>query len=321
MMNQLIEKIFVASFKNDALSQGHDGAVFEVDGKRLAMTTDSYVVHPVFFPGGDIGSLAIHGTTNDLVMCGAQPIAMSAGFILEEGFPVEDLWRIVQSMKRAADEIGVEIVTGDTKVVDKGKADGVFINTTGVGLIRHDKKILPGSVKPGDVVILSGDVGRHGMAIMQEREGLEFEPKILSDSAPLAGMVLPLLEKKIDIHCMRDLTRGGLASALNEIAQKRGVGIQINESAVAVEENVRGACEILGLDPFYVANEGRCVFFVPEQEGKKVLAQIKQYPLGKNAACIGFVSEENPGRVTVKNDFGTTRILDMLAGEQLPRIC
>lgn len=320
LMNQLIEKIFVSSFKNDALSQGHDGSVFEVDGKRLAMTTDSYVVHPVFFPGGDIGSLAIHGTTNDLVMCGAKPIAVSAGFILEEGFPIEDLWKIVQSMKKAADEVGVEIITGDTKVVDRGKADGVFINTTGIGIVDDNINISPSEVQVGDAIIISGDVGRHGMAIMQEREGLEFESKILSDSASLADMVLSLL-KQGDIHCMRDLTRGGLASALNEIAQKRGVGIQINESAVAVEENVRGACELLGFDPFYVANEGRCIFFVPEKDSAAMLAEIKKHSLGKDAACIGVVLEKNPGRVTVQNDFGTMRILDMLTGEQLPRIC
>lgn len=320
-MNQLIQKIFVASFNNEALSQGHDGAAFNVGGKTFAMTTDSYVVHPAFFPGGDIGSLAIHGTTNDLVMCGARPIAVSAAFILEEGFPVVDLWKIVQSMKEAADHVGVEIITGDTKVVDKGKADGIFINTTGIGLVEHGICISPREVQVRDAVIISGDVGRHGMAVMQKREGLEFESEILSDSASLAPMVLPLLQKGIDIHCMRDLTRGGLASALNEIAAEAGVGIEINEGSVLVEENVRGACEILGLDPFYVANEGRCVFFTSLEESQKILRLIKKHPLGANAAVIGAVVEQDPGRVTVKNDFGAARILDMLTGEQLPRIC
>lgn len=319
-MNELIEKIFVNSFRSAQLSQAHDGAVLEIDGKRIAMSTDSYVVHPVFFPGGNIGSLAVHGTVNDLVMCGAKPVGISTGFILEEGFSMEDLWKIVQSMNKAAEDAGVPIITGDTKVVNRGKVDGIFINTTGIGVLEHGRIICPDAVQEGDVVLISGDVGRHGMAIMQEREGLEFESKILSDSAPLADMILPLVDK-YEIRCMRDLTRGGLASALNEIAKKRGVGIEINESSIAVEENVRGACELLGLDPFYVANEGRCVLFVSENDSAEILARIKNHSLGKYASRIGTVQAKESGRVIVKNDFGTTRILDMLTGEQLPRIC
>ncbi len=320
-MQQLIEGMFVPAFENDLLSQHHDGAVFSSPGQRLAFTTDSYVVRPLFFPGGDIGTLAINGTANDLAMCGARPLYLSSGFIIEEGLPMETLWKVVISMKNAADVAGVQIVTGDTKVVDKGKGDGIFINTAGVGVIEHDLVIGPRSVKPGDAVLLSGDVGRHGMAIMSIREGLGFESIIESDCAPLWSLVDALLKQGINLHCLRDLTRGGLTSGLNEIAQAAHLQIDINEAAIPVREDVRGACEILGLDPLYVANEGRFIAFVPAHESDQALAILRAQPLGADAALIGTVKEGSSGRVTIQSCIGITRILDMLSGEQLPRIC
>jgi hydrogenase expression/formation protein HypE len=290
-------------------------------GTRLAFTTDSYVVRPLFFPGGDIGTLAINGTANDLAMCGARPLYLSSGFIIEEGLPMETLWRIVLSMKQAADLAGVQLVTGDTKVVDKGKGDGVFINTSGVGLIEHDLVISPASVRPGDAVLLSGDVGRHGITVMSVREGLGFETTIESDCAPLWSLVQALLADGIAIHCLRDLTRGGLASGLNEIAQAAGMGIEIDEMAVPVREEVRGACEILGFDPIYVANEGRFIAFVPADQTDRALKILRANPLGADASRIGAVAESPHPTVTLKSQIGATRILDMLSGEQLPRIC
>jgi len=303
------------------LGSRHDGAVFQLPGQQLAFTTDSYVVHPLFFPGGDIGTLAINGTVNDLAMCGARPLYLSAGFIIEEGLPMDTLWRIVQSMSNAAREAGVQLVTGDTKVVDRGKGDGVFINTAGIGVVESPHPISPLSVKPGDAVLLSGDVGRHGIAIMAVREGLEFESTILSDCAPLASIVSSLFAGGIEVHCLRDLTRGGLASALVEIAEASGLHIEIEETAVPLLEDVKGACEILGFDPLYVANEGRFISFVPAAEAGRTLQLLRNHPLGAQATILGTVTDDNPGLVTLKSRIGATRIVDTLSGEQLPRIC
>jgi len=321
LMNQLIESIFIPAFHNAALDQRHDASVLEVGASRIAFTTDSYVVHPPVFPGGDIGSLAVHGTINDLAMAGARPLFLSAGFILEEGLPMDDLWRFVQSMQRAAAEAGVAIVTGDTKVVDRGKGDGIFINTAGIGIVEHDAVIVPQSVRPGDTLIVSGDLGRHGMAIMAVREGLEFETTIRSDSAPVADLVLRMLSERIEIHCLRDLTRGGLASALNEIAAGSQRTILIEEKQIPVGEEVAAACEILGFDPLYVACEGRFIAFVPSSQAERTLDIMKSHPLGQGAAIIGIVSDESSPRVIMKSRIGARRIVDMLSGEQLPRIC
>jgi hydrogenase expression/formation protein HypE len=321
LMHQLIERTIVPVFRNPALAARHDSAVLDVGGTRLAFTTDGYVVRPLFFPGGDIGTLAVNGTVNDLAMCGAIPLYLSSSFVLEEGLPVETLQRILDSMKRSADAAGVQIVTGDTKVVDRGKGDGIFITTAGVGRIDHSLVIAPTSVRGEDAILLSGDLGRHGMAIMAVREGLEFETTIESDCAPLAGLVAELVSGGIQVHCLRDLTRGGLASALIEIAEAAGVHIHIREAAIPVGEEVRGACEILGFDPLYVANEGRLVCFTPEADAGRALRILQSHPLGKEAAIIGTVAQETPGLVTLESRIGATRIVDMLSGEQLPRIC
>ena len=321
LMQNLIEKIIAPAFRNPLLDQKHDGAVIELPGQRLAFTTDSYVVHPLFFPGGDIGTLAINGTVNDLAMCGARARWLSCGFILEEGLPMETLWRVVQSMQRAAAAAGVQIVTGDTKVVDKGHGHGLFVNTSGVGVIEHSLTIAPARVQPGDAVLLSGDVGRHGMAIMSVREGLQFESAIESDCAPLVAPVMALIEAGIEVHCLRDLTRGGLATGLNEIADAARVQVNIEQNAVPVEEQVRGACEILGFDPLYVANEGRFVAFVAAHDADKALQVLRTQPECSQAARIGIVQAASSGLVTMKSSIGASRILDLLSGEQLPRIC
>jgi hydrogenase expression/formation protein HypE len=320
-MRQLLEKVFFPSFDNPLLAERHDGARLDVGGCKLAFTTDSYVVHPLFFPGGDIGSLAVNGTVNDLAMCGARPLWLSAGFILEEGLPMETLWRVAQSMKRAAAQAGVSLVTGDTKVVDKGKGDGLFVNTAGIGRIERDRVIAPSQVRAGDAVLVSGDLGRHGMAIMSVREGLEFETTIESDCAPLAEPVLALLDAGVEIHCLRDLTRGGLASALNEIAGAAGLQVDVEERLIPVREEVQGACEILGFDPLYVANEGRLVAFVAANDQAKALEILRSHPVSKDATRIGGVTADNAGLVTIKSRIGAQRILDLLSGEQLPRIC
>ena len=321
LSHQLIEKMFLPLFHNPFLESRHDGAVFQIGSQKLAFTTDSYVVRPLFFPGGDIGTLAVNGSVNDLAMCGARPLYLSAGFILEEGLPMETLWRVVQSMKQAAEEARVQLITGDTKVVDRGKGDGIFINTAGVGVVETPWTISPASVRPGDVILLSGDIGRHGIAIMAVREGLEFETTIESDCAPVSGLVLSMLEAELEIHCLRDLTRGGLASALVEIAEAAKLGIQIDENSIPAREDVRGACEILGFDPLYVANEGRFISFVASQHAEQALDLMKAHPLGIQASRIGQVTQENIGLVTMKSRIGATRIVDMLSGEQLPRIC
>jgi hydrogenase expression/formation protein HypE len=321
LTHQLIEKMFLPAFSNPALESRHDGAVLELPSPKIAFTTDSYVVRPLFFPGGDIGTLAVNGTVNDLAMCGARPLYLSAGFILEEGLPMEVLWRVVQSMKQAAEAAEVQLVTGDTKVVDRGKADGIFINTAGIGVVEAAHPISPASVKPGDVILLNGDIGRHGIAIMAVREGLEFESAITSDCAPLSGIVLDLLAAGIDIRCLRDLTRGGLASALVEIAEAARLHIEIEEAAIPMREDVQGACEILGFDPLYVANEGRFISFVPAGQAERALNQMRTHPLGEQARIIGVVSEDNAGLVTLRSRIGARRIVDMISGEQLPRIC
>jgi hydrogenase expression/formation protein HypE len=321
LMHQLLEKVFASAFANPILDSRHDSAAFEVPPGRLAFTTDSYVVRPLFFPGGDIGSMAVHGTVNDLAMSGARPLYLSAGFILEEGLPMEMLWRVVCSMKEAAQRCGVQIITGDTKVVDKGKGDGLYLNTAGIGVIEHSLAIAPRNVQPGDVVLVSGDLGRHGMAIMAVREGLQFESTIESDSAPVAELVLQLLKARIEIHCLRDLTRGGLASALNEIAEAAGVCIAIEEKLVPVREDVHAACEMLGLDPLHVANEGRFVAFVTAKGAERALAIMRAHPVGAGSAMVGKIGKRSSPLVTLKSTIGASRILDMPSGEQLPRIC
>ena len=321
LMAQLIESFFLPAFDNPLLAQRHDGALIDTNEQHLAFTTDSYVVQPLFFPGGDIGTLAINGTVNDLAMCGARPVYLSAAFIIEEGLPMETLWRVVRSMQQAASDAGVQVVTGDTKVVDKGKGDELFISTAGIGYIDSRFKLRPSEVQRGDAILLSGDVGRHGMAIMSVREGLRFESSIQSDCAPLANLVLSLLGEGIRVHCLRDLTRGGLASALNEIAQTAKIQIDIDETEVPVTEEVRGACEILGLDPLYVANEGRFVAFVDPSDLDRALRLMRTHPAGREATVIGNVTDGSPGLVTLKSSIGARRILDLLSGEQLPRIC
>lgn len=321
LTQELIDRLFLPAFSNPLLNQRHDGAVIQVGGQRLAFTTDSYVVRPLFFPGGDIGTLAVNGTVNDLAMCGARPQWLSAGFIIEEGLPMETLARVVGSMQQAAAAAGVQLVTGDTKVVDKGHGDGLFINTAGLGLIEANGSIAPARVQPGDGILLSGDLGRHGMAIMSVREGLQFETTIESDCAPLVDPVLALLTAGINVHCLRDLTRGGLASALNEIATASGMEIDLDESTIPIRADVRGACEILGLDPLYVANEGRFIAFIAPPDLPRALGILKSHPHSANAGIIGTVTRGSPGLVTLKNQFGVARVLDLLSGEQLPRIC
>ncbi len=321
LMQQLIEQVFYRAFDNPALGERHDGALLEVGGQRLAFTTDSYVVQPLFFPGGDIGSLAVNGTVNDLAMCGAHPRWLSAGFIIEEGLPIETLQRVADSMRAAAAVAGVQLVTGDTKVVDKGKGDGLFINTAGIGVIEHAHRVSPRAVRPGDAILVSGDLGRHGMAIMSVREGLEFESPIESDCAPLTGLVQALFEAGVAVHCLRDLTRGGLAAALNEVADTARVQMEVVEADIPVTELVRGACEILGLDPLYVANEGRLVAWVPAADADRALAAMQSRPEGAGAARIGTVQAEPAGLVTLRSVIGVARVLDLLSGEQLPRIC
>lgn len=320
-MHQLLEQVFGHAFSNPILDARHDSAQFTVPVGRLAMTTDSYVVRPLFFPGGDIGSLAVHGTVNDLAMSGARPVYLTSAFILEEGLSMEVLWRVVCSMRDAAEQCGVQIVTGDTKVVEKRGGDGLYINTAGIGVIEHSRDILPYNIRPGDSVIVSGDLGRHGMAIMAVREGLQFESTIESDSAPVHEPVLELLKAGIEVHCLRDLTRGGLASALNEIADVAGIKIVIEERDVPVREDVHAACEMLGLDPLLVANEGRFVAFVAANDTARALNILHRHPISARAVPIGEVQKSNEPLVTIRSTIGVSRILDMPTGEQLPRIC
>jgi hydrogenase expression/formation protein HypE len=321
LMHQLIGKMFVPAFRNALLEAQHDATVLEVGGQRIAFTTDSYVVRPLFFPGGDLGSLAVHGTVNDLAMAGAKPLYLSSAFIIEEGLPMDTLWKIVSSMQHAAERAGVQIVTGDTKVVDKGKGDGLFVNTAGIGIVEHSLTIAPASVKPGDAILVNGDLGRHGMAIMAVREGLQFESSIESDSAALAKPVLDLLRDGIEIHCLRDLTRGGLTSVLNEIAESANRTLMVEENLVPVREDVRAACEILGLDVLQVACEGRFAIFVPEKDTQRALEVLRRDPTSTGACLIGRVTDAASPKVLLKSTIGAMRILNMSSGEQLPRIC
>jgi hydrogenase expression/formation protein HypE len=324
VMHRLLRDTIIPRLtRGSQLQSGVDAAVLAgTSARRIAMTTDSYVIRPLFFPGGDIGSLAIHGTVNDLAMSGAQPQYISVGLIIEEGLPMDALARVLDSMCVAAESAAVAIVTGDTKVVDRGKADGLYINTTGIGIIADDVPCIgPTEVCPGDAVIVSGDLGRHGIAIMAVREGLEFETQIESDSTPLWGLVQSLLESGAAVHCLRDLTRGGLSSALNEIAEASGLSIILDETSIPVRGEVRGACEMLGLDPLYVANEGRLVAFVGPEHAEQALEAMRNHEQGIGAALIGHVREKAEAPVLMRTSFGPLRVVDMLSGEQLPRIC
>jgi len=343
LSHELVEEIFVKYFGNPVLARLDDAAVLHImqhatrntkgtrgtkdatrntsTDFRIALTTDSYTISPLFFPGGDIGKLAVCGTVNDLSMSGARPLYLTAAFILEEGLPLETLERVVASMAETARQTEVEIVCGDTKVVNRGGADQLFINTAGVGVVPPRVDISGSNARPGDVVLLSGPVGDHGMAIMTRREGIEFTSPLESDCAPLNGLVQAMLAASPEIHCLRDPTRGGLAATLNELATQSGVGIEVDEEAIPVREAVRGACELLGLDPLYVANEGKLVAVVPPHAAEAVLAAMRAHPYGREATVIGRVVDEHPGRVVLCTALGARRILDMLVGEQLPRIC
>jgi len=320
LAHDLVEKSFVKAFANPFLAKLDDSAVMDFNG-RLAFTTDSYVVSPIFFPGGDIGKLAVCGTVNDLAMSGAKPLYLSLSFIIEEGLPQDELNQIVDSVQKAAQEAGVEIVTGDTKVVHRGSADKLFINTAGVGIIPEGVNISGSNARPGDRVILSGTIGDHGIAVLSQREGLSFSTQLESDCAPLGGLVAEMLEASPDIHCLRDPTRGGLATTLNELAKQSKVSIRIEEEKIPVREEVLAACEMLGFDPLYVANEGKLVAIVPAKDADKVLKSMRENYYGTGAAIIGEVKAEHPGRVVMKTCLGASRIVDMLVGDLLPRIC
>jgi hydrogenase expression/formation protein HypE len=320
LAHDLVEKSLVKTLSNPLLDRLDDSAVFNLSG-RLAFTTDSYVVSPIFFPGGDIGKLAVCGTVNDLAMSGARPLYLSLAFIIEEGLALSELEKIVNSVQKTAEEAGVEIITGDTKVVPRGSADRLFINTAGVGLIPEGVDISGANAKPGDKVILSGAIGDHGIAVISQREGLSFSTKLKSDCAPLGGLVANMLNASPNINCLRDPTRGGLATTLNELAGQSKVSIRIEEKAIPVHEGVLGACEMLGFDPLYVANEGKLVAIVPPDDADKILKAMKKSKYGKDAVIIGEVAAEPVGRVVMKTVLGAHRIVDMLVGDLLPRIC
>jgi hydrogenase expression/formation protein HypE len=318
---ELTRDIFLPFFRSPILGRLDDQAIVTVNGARLAFTTDSFVVKPLFFPGGDIGSLAVHGTVNDLAMGGARPLFLSCAFILEEGLPMETLRRVAESMGRAAEAIGIEIVTGDTKVVEKGNGDGLFVNTSGIGLVAPGLNLSPDNIRPGDCVLLSGTLGDHGIAVLAEREGLRFESDLRSDSAPLDGLVREMLAAAPSIRFMRDPTRGGLSSTCNEIASRTRLGVELDETSMPIRDEVRGACEMLGLDPLYVANEGKLVAIVPPDAVGAALEAMRRHALGRDACQVGRVTESHPGLVVMRTAFGTSRIVDMLSGDQLPRIC
>lgn len=319
--HELITRVFLPGFDNALLDSLEDSTIFGVGDVQLAFSTDSYTVDPIFFPGGDIGCLAVHGTVNDVAMRGADPLYLSVGFIIEEGFPMADLTRILKSMKEAADSAGVQIITGDTKVVNRGSVDKIFINTSGIGVVRDRRDIAGKNARVGDTVLVSGTIGDHGVTVLSMREGLSFDAPIKSDSAPLNGLVKDMMAVSNKIRAMRDPTRGGLVTTLNEIALQSNVGIELVEDQIPIREGVEGACELLGLDPLYLANEGKLIAFVDPAEAEAVLEAMKQNPYGREAAVIGTVVGENVGKVFMKTGIGGTRILDMLAGEQLPRIC
>lgn len=319
-MHQLIEQLFLKAFSNEWLLQRNDQACFAVPMGRLVMTTDSHVISPLFFPGGDIGSLAVHGTVNDIAMGGAKPLYLTAGFILEEGFPLSDLQKIVHSMASAAQRANVSIVAGDTKVVERGKGDGVFITTTGVGIVPEHVRIT-NQIQPGDKVILSGSIGDHGIAVMSKRQNLQFETQIKSDSDALHDLTATMFEVVPEIACLRDPTRGGLASTLNEWADQHNVGFFIDENKIPIHDAVRGACELLGIDPLYVANEGKCVVVCAEKDAEKLLSTMHKHPRGKQAAIIGEAIADSDNFVQMRTSFGGIRIVDWLSGDQLPRIC
>jgi hydrogenase expression/formation protein HypE len=319
LTNNLIEKLLLRELDNPYLRQMHDGASLTVNGK-IAFTTDSFVVRPIFFPGGDIGELAVYGTVNDLVCCGAKPKYISLGLILEEGLEMADLTRIVKSIRQAAERSGVYIVTGDTKVVEKGKGDQIFINTSGIGELMPELNIHPRNIKPGDKIIINGSIAEHGIAILSSREGLQFGTEIKSDAAPMIGLLETIYSETKKIHCMRDPTRGGLASACNELAKAANVSITLWENEIPIAEEVKGACEIMGFDPLYVANEGKMLFFVPGEVAEIVLHSLRTHPSGQGAAIIGEVTEGAP-QVKLRTVIGSHRIVDMISGEQLPRIC
>ena len=317
----LIDELFVRHFDNELLDQGNDQALFPVPAGRMVISTDGHVITPLFFPGGDIGSLSVHGTINDVAMSGAAPLYLSASFILEEGFPLAELERIVISMAKASRDAGVPVVTGDTKVVERGKGDGVFITTTGIGTVPDGINISGDRAKSGDAVIVSGSIGDHGIAILSSREGLQFGTTMESDSAALHTLVAEMVAAVADIHCLRDPTRGGLATTLNELARQSKVGIRIRETSIPVKAEVRGACELMGLDPLYIANEGKLVCIVPAEDADRLLAVMHRHPLGQAAAIIGAVCEDAHQMVVMETAFGGNRVVDWLAGEQLPRIC
>ncbi len=321
LTRDLIQRLFKPLFNNRHLSEDHDGAEFNIDDARLAFTTDSYVVQPLYFPGGDIGSLSVHGTINDLAMCGAKPLYISAGLIIEEGLELEILQDITQSMAAAAAKANVSVVTGDTKVVQKGRGDRLYINTAGIGIIDHQRVISPSNIQLGDQILLSGDIGRHGIAVISVREGLEFESTIKSDSADLSKMALALLDAGCEVHCMRDCTRGGLATALVELAEASALSIRIEEKKIPINTQVMAACEILGFDPLYVACEGRFIAFVALKDADIALSIMRQNQLGAKASIIGEVIDKKGAEVILRTQIGTDRIIDMQSGEQLPRIC
>ncbi len=318
---QLVAELFLRHLDNALLNQGNDQACFPAPSGRMVMTTDGHVVSPLFFPGGDIGALAVHGTINDVAMAGARPLHLSAAFILEEGFPLAELERIVISMAGAAKAAGVAVVTGDTKVVEAGKGDGVFITTTGVGVVPDGIEISGDRAEPGDAILVSGSIGDHGIAILSKRENLEFETEIRSDSAALHGLVAAMVEAVPSIHCLRDPTRGGLGTTLNELAQQSGVGMRIREDAIPIKPDVAAACELLGIDPLYVANEGKLVAICPAAEAERLLSVLRGHPLGRDASVIGEVVADEHAFVQMETGFGGQRMVDWLTGEQLPRIC
>jgi hydrogenase expression/formation protein HypE len=321
LSNELISEHFLPAFKNQYLAQLEDSAVFTIGNQKFCFTTDSYVVSPIFFPGGNIGSLAVHGTVNDLSVCGGKPIYMSCGFILEEGFPFASLQTIIRTMAAAAAEANVKIVTGDTKVVARGAADGIFINTSGIGIVEYSRALSVKSIQPDDVIIVNGTIGDHGAAVIQARENLSLSSDILSDSAPLNGLIAEILNASPNVHCMRDATRGGLGAILSEIAKSAQIRIDINENSIPVQDNVRGICEILGFDPLFLANEGKMILFCPESDADKVLTTMRNHKHGQKASIIGKVGKSTKGRVVLKTSIGGERMIDLPTGEMVPRIC